>query len=98
MAISQFCSVSIPDYKNVNCLLVLPEQLNIKAVTGACKLIDGCRLELCSATPLVVSYGICHGNKVNLTARIYRDVHCHEIVSVTFTFTFVYILKTVRKH
>ena len=27
----------------------VPEQLNIKAVTGACKLIDGCSLELCSA-------------------------------------------------
>ena len=32
----------------------VPEQLNIKAVTGACKLIDGC--SLCSATPLVASY------------------------------------------
>ena len=31
----------------------VPEQLNIKAVTGACKLIDGCSLELCSATPSV---------------------------------------------
>ena len=41
------------------------EQLNIKAVTGACKLIDGCSLELCSATPSVASSGICHRNKVN---------------------------------
>ena len=46
----------------------VPEQLNIKAVTGACKLIDGCSLELCSATPSVVSSGICHRNKVNSTA------------------------------
>ena len=43
------------------------EQLNIKAVTEACKWIDGCSLELCPATPSVVSYGICHGNKVNST-------------------------------
>ena len=36
----------------------VPEQLNIKAVTGACKLIDGCSLALCSATGSVVSAGI----------------------------------------
>ena len=44
---------------------LVPEQLNIKAVTGACKLIDGCSLALCSATVSVVSAGICHRNKVN---------------------------------
>ena len=43
----------------------VPEQLNIMAVTVACKLIDGCSLELCSS---VVSSGICHRNKVNLVA------------------------------
>ena len=46
----------------------VPEQLNIKAVTGACKLIDGRSLVLCSATPLVVSAGICHRNKINSIA------------------------------
>ena len=46
----------------------VPEQLNIKAVTGARKLIDGCSLALCSATVLVVSAGICHRNKVNSIA------------------------------
>ena len=46
----------------------VPEQLNIKAVTGACKLIDGCSLALCSATVSVVSAGICHRNKVNSIA------------------------------
>ena len=46
----------------------VPEQLNIKAVTGACKLIDGCSLELCSATPSVASSGICHRNKVSSIA------------------------------
>ena len=41
---------------------------DIKAVTGACKLIYGCSRELCLATPSVVSSGICHGNKINSTA------------------------------
>ena len=45
---------------------LLPNQLNIKAVTGACKLIDGCSLELCSATPSLVSSGICHRNESQL--------------------------------
>ena len=49
---------------NLNSLEV-PEQLNIKAVTGACKLIDGCSLELCLATPSVALSGICQRNKVN---------------------------------
>ena len=51
----------------------VPEQLNIKAVTGACKLIDSCSLALCLATGSVVSSGICHRNKVN----------SHKIVSFT---------------
>ena len=46
----------------------VPEQLNTKAVTGACKLIDGCSLELCSATPSVASSGICHRHGVNSVA------------------------------
>ena len=45
----------------------VPEQLSIKAVAGACKLIDGC-LVLCSATVSVVSAGICHRNEVNSIA------------------------------
>ena len=36
----------------------VPEQLNIKAVIGACKLIDGCSLVLCLATDSVVSAGL----------------------------------------
>ena len=35
-----------------------PEQVNMKAVTGACKLIGGCSLELCFAKPPVASSGI----------------------------------------
>ena len=46
----------------------VPEQLNIKAVTGACKLIDGCSLVLCSTTVSVVSVGKCHKNKINSIA------------------------------
>ena len=61
-----------------------PEQLNIKAVTSACKLIDGCSLELCSATPSVASSGIFHRNKVNSIAWLYRD--SLALRSVTFTF------------
>ena len=34
----------------------------------ACKLIDGCSHELCSATVSVVSACICHRNKVNSIA------------------------------
>ena len=66
----------------------VPEQLNIKAVTVACKLIDGCSLELCSATTSVVSSGICHGNKVNSTAWLLWWP-CHEIESVTFTYIYI---------
>ena len=36
-----------------------------QVVTGACKLIDGCSLALCSATDSVVSAGICHRINVN---------------------------------
>ena len=46
----------------------VPEQLNIKAVTGAYKLIDGCSLALCSAIVSVVSAGICHRNTIDLIA------------------------------
>ena len=34
-----------------------------KGCNWECKLIDGCSLELCLATPSVVSSGTCHGNK-----------------------------------
>ena len=44
------------------------EQLNIKAVTKACKLIDGCSLALCLNTVSVVSAGIRHRNKVESIA------------------------------
>ena len=46
----------------------VPEQLNIKAVTGACILIDGCSLALYLATVSVVSAGIYHINEVNSIA------------------------------
>ena len=46
----------------------VPEQLNIKAVTGACKLIDDYSLALCLATVSVVSAGICYRNEVNSIA------------------------------
>ena len=40
------------------------------AVIGACKLIDGCSLVLCSTTASVVSAGICHRNEVNVSVKI----------------------------
>ena len=43
----------------------VPEQLDMKVVTGACEMIDGCSLELCLATLSVASFGICHRNEVN---------------------------------
>ena len=43
----------------------IPKQLNIKAVTGSCKLINGCSLALCSATVSVVAAGICRRNEFN---------------------------------
>ena len=61
----------------------VPEQLNIKGCNWACKLIDGCSLVLCLATGSVVSSGICHRNKVNSTAWLYRDWPFHKTVSFT---------------
>ena len=58
----------LPEPSSLQGSTSVPEQLNIKAITGACKLIDGCSLELCSATPSVASPGICHRNEVNLIA------------------------------
>ena len=46
----------------------VPDPLNIKAVTVACKLINGCSPELCSAKPSVASTGICLKNGVDSVA------------------------------
>ena len=58
----------LPEPSSLRGSTSVPEQLNIKTVTGACKLIDGCSLALCSATVSVVSAGICHRNEVNSIA------------------------------
>ena len=58
----------LPKPSSIRSSTSVPEQLNMKAVTGPCKLIDGCSLALCSATDSVVSAGICHRNKVNSIA------------------------------
>ena len=63
----------LPEPSSLRGSTSVPEQLNIKAVTGACKLIDTCSLELCSATVSVVSAGICHINEVNSIAWLYHD-------------------------
>ena len=52
----------LPEPSSLRGSTSVPEQLNIKAVTGSCKLIDSCNLALCSATVSVVSAGIRHRN------------------------------------
>ena len=46
----------------------VPEQLNIRDVTGACEFADGCSHALFPTTASVVSAGISHRNKVNTIA------------------------------
>ena len=72
----------LPDLHSSGVVHWVPEQLNIKAVAGACKLIDGYSLALCSATVSVVLAGICHENKVNSIARLYQKTQ-PRIVSIT---------------
>ena len=77
----------------------VPEQrLNIEAVTGTFKLIDGCSLVLCSATPSVISAGMCHRNKINSTAWLYRDGPSHKIVSFTLHLHYItYVTKNAHQ-
>ena len=52
----------------------------MKAVTGACKLIDGCSLALCLAAGSVAS----SGTKIkSIQLHDYRDGPSHKIVSFT---------------
>ena len=62
------CTEFTPNLHPSGAVYWVPEQLNIRVVTGARKLIDGCSLALCSVTVSVVSAGICHINKVNSIA------------------------------
>ena len=68
----------------------VPEQLNIKAVTGACKLIDGCSLALCSTTVSVVSAGICHRNKVNSIAWLHRKAQPKDSIIYITLHTYIH--------
>ena len=61
----------------------------IKAVTGACKLIDGCSLALCLVTVSVVSAGICHRNKVNSIAELY----CRAQPKDSILYIYIHIYK-----
>ena len=74
----------LPEPSSLRGSTSVPEQLNINTVTGSCKLIYGCRLELCSATVSVVSAGICYRNEVNSIAWLYRRAQ-PKIVSSTTT-------------
>ena len=74
----------------------VPEQLNIKAVTGACKLIDGCSLALCSVTVSVVSAGI--------YATEIKSIQLHDSIvglsqkTVSFKFTCILHLQNRNNH
>ena len=76
----------------------VPEQLNIK-VTGACKLIDGCSLALCSTTVSVVSAGIyateiksiqLHDSIVRLSQKIVSFI-LHYITTPSFLIRFLFV-------
>ena len=62
----------------------VPEQLNIKAVTGACMLIDGCSLKGC-VRPHLQWHNLAYATeiKVNSTAWLYRGPS-RKIVTITF--------------
>ena len=66
--------------------IISPKSLNIKAVTGACKWIDSCSLELCSATLSVASIIWHMPWKFNSTARLYRDGLTMSIIYITLHF------------
>ena len=60
----------------------VPEQLNIKAVAGACKLIDGCSLALCSASFSGISW---HMPQKIKSIQLHDSIEglSQEIVSIT---------------
>ena len=72
----------LPEPSSLQGSTSVPEQLNIQAVTGARKLIDGCNLALCLATDSVVSAGICHRNEVNSLHDSFEGLN-QKIVSST---------------
>ena len=72
------------------CSTSVQEQLNIKAVTGTCKLIDGCSLELCSATPTVASSDICHSNKSQLNCMTLSRAQSRNIVTIHYIIVTIY--------
>ena len=68
----------------------VPEQLNIKVVTGACKLIDGCMPKAVFGHYLQWDH-LAHATGIRVNAvelTLFRDGICHKIVSVT---TYIYL-------
>ena len=51
----------------------VPEQLNIKAVNGACKLIDGCSLELFSAMPALQWHRLAYATEI-------KSIQLHDFI------------------
>ena len=76
---ARLTALGLPEPSSLQGSTSVPMQLNIKAVTGACKLIDGCSLELCLATPSVAPFGKSHSNKVSVT------LHYITLHYITFT-------------
>ena len=56
---------------------LVSEQLNMKAVTGACKLIEGCSLELCS-----VPFSLALATQINSFAWLYRGLAKNSNIAI----------------
>ena len=76
---------------------LVPEKLNIKVVIGACKLIDGCSLELHLATPSVASSGKCNSNQVNSIAWLYRGPCQKDSSNTLYYITLHYITPYITR-
>ena len=81
----------------------VPEQLNMKAITRTCKLMNGCSLALCLATVSMVSAGIyateikpiqLHDSIVGLSgwasAKRYFHLHSHLFHATWMTYPFLH--------
>ena len=80
----------LPEPSSLRGRTSIPEQLTIKAVTWACKLFDGCSLELCSATPSVASSFIWHIYSIEI-----KSIRLHDSIVMASpwdSISYIYIL------
>ena len=75
----------------------VPEQLNIKAVTGACKLIDGCSLALC--WPQVQWYQLAYATEMK-SIQLHDSIEglSQKIVSFTIQYNTIHTCQTQFLH